>query len=466
LSQVFDDFKADAVNPENQSRSSNKYFESAAYLRKLATDFRATANTFGPPRNEYYLEQAAEMEAKAVAAEKWDTQWGDAYRQLKGNLTEAEWEAARLSTINAHFTSPEVIRAMWSAVTRLGFRGGKVLEPAGGIGHFFGLMPEGAADRSRLTGVELDSLTARIFRKLYPEADIIESGYQVSGIANGTQDLVISNVPFANLFIADPALDAMGAPKLSLHNYFFAKALQHVKPGGLLAFITTAHTADSNMAQRKFIAQHGDLVGMIRLPNDAFRANAGTDVVTDIIFLRKPDGTPFRGEAWTDTRKVPAGEGKEAEINQYFAKYPEMVLGRLAMDGSMYGGKEEMTVHPTGDLYPALAAAIDRLPENIMGEGKANDAARAVANTSIHKAGSLRYKEDGTLEFYGSKNPPPTQILADDFIAVREALRELYDAELTPGSTDALGRVFGSGKVSPSAAASATVSETMLQRRR
>lgn len=232
ISQVFDDSKADAIaNGEIETR------------RRTAADMRtrAQSNAYSA---EYFRGEADRQEEEAQRLENWRDQWGQYHQQIRGLLTEDEYRAAKRSTINAHYTSPEIISGMWAAVQRLGFKGGTVLEPGAGIGHFFGLMPESIADRSRLHGVELDTFTARILRALYPEADIQNTGFQTSDIADNSIDLAISNVPFANVPVVDKALEAMGGPVENLHDYFFGKALTKLKPGGLQVFITSAFTMD------------------------------------------------------------------------------------------------------------------------------------------------------------------------------------------------------------------------------
>ena len=243
--------------------------------------------------------------------ENWSKKYGKYYNEVKELLSEDEFRSAKASTTNAHYTSPKVINYMWDAVRKLGFNGGTVLEPAGGVGHFFGLMPKDIADASYTKAIELDSLSGRIMRKLYPETDVQITGFEDADIPDNSIDLAISNVPFANVTMHDTGLEAQGAPKLSLHNYFFAKALEKVRPSGVIAFITTSNTLDANVVQRKWIADHGELIGAVRLPNTAFSENANTEVTTDIIFIRKPDGktSNFNPESFKGTKEVPLDNG-------------------------------------------------------------------------------------------------------------------------------------------------------------
>jgi len=399
---------------------------------------RDTANTYeryGPA----YVKMVADYRDQADAIDKWNQKWGDHYRKLKEMLSPEEWTSAQESTINAHYTSPKVISAMWDAVKRLGFLGGNILEPAGGVGHYFGLMPPSIAKRSQLFGVELDSISGRIFGKLYPEGQIEVTGFQDSTIPDNSQSLVISNVPFANINISDAYLDANpDAPKFNLHNYFFEKALRVAQPGGLIAFITTSHTMDSQIAQRKWLAERADFLGAIRLPNNAFKENANTEVVTDIIFLRKPDGTPNPvADSWTATAEVPVEGGKVA-INEYFARNPEMILGRLANDGSMYNGREEMTVHENGDLAEQLREAIARLPENVVGDMESAVIERLSRENAAAKDGAF-IEENGKLVIKGTGEVVEAKQSARvrSFITLRDTLNSLYLMESDPDATDA-----------------------------
>ena len=388
-----------------------------------------------------YTEEILQQETRANDLEKWRDKYGSHYDQLKKILTPDEWESARESVINAHYTSPTVITGMWDAVKRMGFDGGNVMEPAGGVGHFFGLMPPSMVGRSRLFGVELDSVSGRIFAKLYPEAEIEVTGFQDTTLPDNSQDLVISNVPFANITVSDSYLDSQdGAPKFNLHNYFFEKALRMTRPGGLVAFITTANTMDSQITQRKWLAERADFLGAIRLPNDAFKANANTQVVTDIIFLRKPDGSPnpMAAEQWTSTQSVKLETGGSIEVNEYFARHPEMILGELSDDGSMYGGKKEMTVHSTGDLADQLRAAVELLPANVVGEGQAAEIERLSTENRGAKNGAF-ILENGTIRIKGGSEEIPlkehSKIRA--FMKLRDTLNDLYAMESDPDATDA-----------------------------
>ena len=280
--------------------------------------------------------------------------WAKEYTELKGLLSEDEYAAARSSTLNAHYTSPVVIRAIYDAVEKMGFKSGNILEPSMGVGNFFGMLPDGMAD-SRLYGVELDSITGRIAKMLYPQADITVAGFETTD-RRDFYDLAVGNVPFGQYKVNDKAYNKLG---FSIHNYFFAKAIDQVRPGGVVAFVTSRYTMDSkDSTARKHMAERADLLGAIRLPNNAFRANAGTDVVSDIIFLQKRDRPADIEPDWVQLGKTEDGFA----INQYFVDHPEMVLGELTAESTQYG-REELTVVPIEGavLADQLAEAVQHI---------------------------------------------------------------------------------------------------------
>ena len=280
--------------------------------------------------------------------------WAKEYAELKGLLSEDEYAAARSSTLNAHYTSPVVIRSIYDAVEKMGFQSGNILEPSMGAGNFFGMLPTSMAD-SRLYGVELDSITGRIAKKLYPQADITVAGFETTD-RRDFYDLAVGNVPFGQYRVNDKAYNKLG---FSIHNYFFAKAIDQVRPGGVVAFVTSRYTMDSkDSTARKHMAERADLLGAIRLPNNAFRANAGTDVVSDIIFLQKRDRPIDHEPDWVQLGKTEDGFA----INQYFVDHPEMVLGELTTESTQYG-REELTVAPIEGavLADQLAEAVQHI---------------------------------------------------------------------------------------------------------
>ena len=280
--------------------------------------------------------------------------WAKEYAELKGLLSEDEYAAARSSVLNAHYTSPTVIRGIYDAVERMGFRSGNILEPSMGVGNFFGMLPDSMAD-SRLYGVELDSVTGRIAKKLYPQADITVAGFETTD-RRDFYDLAVGNVPFGQYKVNDKAYNKLG---FSIHNYFFAKAIDQVRPGGIVAFVTSRYTMDSkDSTARKHMAERADLLGAIRLPNNAFKANAGTEVVSDIIFLQKRDRPIDHEPDWVQLGKTEDGFA----INQYFVDHPEMVLGELTTESTQYG-REELTVAPIegANLADQLAEAVQHI---------------------------------------------------------------------------------------------------------
>ena len=281
--------------------------------------------------------------------------WAKEYAELKAALTPEEYEAVRSSTLNAHYTSPTVIRAIYDALVNLGFEGGRILEPSCGVGNFFGLLPDSMAD-SQLYGVELDSITGRIAQQLYPDANIEITGFENTKFADGFFDVAIGNVPFGNYQVFDPEYNRLG---FSIHNYFAAKMLDQVRPGGVVAFVTSRYTMDAkDESARRYLAERGELLGAIRLPNNAFRANAGTDVVTDIIFLQRREIPVTELPEW-----VHVGENEDGfKVNQYFLDHPEMVLGTPTDESTQYG-RQDYTVAPIegADLAEQLHKAIQHI---------------------------------------------------------------------------------------------------------
>ena len=363
------------VNGEWQTFPNQRAAEQAAYqeyrdnLRRNAANFRITDDHLGEggPKAKYqanvaaikllkYLEETtgqATPEQQEVlsryvgwggVADAFDPDkpaWDAEYSELKELLTPEEYAAARASTLNAHYTSPTVIRAIYEAVEQMGFRTGNILEPSCGVGNFFGMLPESMAG-SRLYGVELDSISGRIAQQLYPKANITVAGFETTD-RRDFYDLAIGNVPFGQYQVNDKAYNKLG---FNIHNYFFAKALDQVRPGGVVAFVTSRYTMDAkDSTVRRYLAQRAELLGAIRLPNNAFRANAGTDVVSDILFLQKRDRPLDIAPDWTQTGRTEEG----FTVNQYFLDHPEMVLGRPTAESTQYG-KQDYTVAPIEGL--------------------------------------------------------------------------------------------------------------------
>lgn len=312
-------------------------------LKKLETE-----NRFATPEEQEILAQYVGWGGLADCFEERHSK----YAELKALLTEDEYAAARASTLNAHYTTPVVIRAVYDALADMGFQGGNILEPSCGVGNFFGMLPE-AMGGSKLYGVELDSLTGRIAQQLYQRASITVQGYERVSYPKDFFDVAVGNVPFGSYQVNDKAYNRLG---FSIHNYFFAKSLDLVRPGGIVAFVTSRYTMDAkDPAVRRYLAQRAELLGAIRLPNNAFKANAGTEAVTDIIFLQKREHIDLSEPDW-----VQLGESTNGfAINRYFVDNPEMILGIQASENTQYG-RQDFTVAPMegADLAEQLAAAI------------------------------------------------------------------------------------------------------------
>ena len=295
---------------------------------------------FATPEEQETLSRYVGWGGVPQAFDEQNAQWADEYAELKSLLTDEEYAAARASTLNAHYTSPVVIKAMYETLVRMGFRTGNILEPGCGVGNFFGLLPE-SMNQSKLYGVEIDSITGRIARQLYPSANITIDGFEHTDQPDSFFDLAVGNVPFGGFKLADRRYNKFN---FQIHDYFFAKALDKVRPGGLIAFITSKGTLDKqNPDVRKYIAQRAELLGAVRLPNTAFAANAGTEVTTDILFLQRRDRMSYDEPAWVNVSKT----ADDVPLNQYFLDHPNMLLGTMAFDKSMYGNDKETTCNPT-----------------------------------------------------------------------------------------------------------------------
>lgn len=359
--------------------------------------------------------------------------WHQEYEALKSILTPEEYDAARASTLNAHYTSPTVIRAIYDAVAQMEFKTGNILEPSCGVGNFFGMLPDSMAD-SRLYGVELDSITGRIARQLYPKANITVAGFETTD-RRDFFDLAIGNVPFGNYQVNDRAYNKLG---FSIHNYFFAKAIDQVRPGGVIAFVTSRYTMDQQSPEvRKYIAQRAELLGAIRLPNNAFRANAGTEVVSDIIFLQKRDRAIEIEPDWVHVDEDADG----LTMNSYFVQHPEMVLGTLSRENTQYG-RESFTVLPkegvslADQLHEAIghihgtyqeAALPDLGDEEAIDESiPADPNVRNFSYTVID--GTVYYRENSRMVKPHLNQTAQERIKG--MIALRDQVRKLIDAQL------------------------------------
>ena len=360
--------------------------------------------------------------------------WSAEYTQLKGLLTEDEYAAARASTLNAHYTSPVVIRAIYDAVEKMGFQSGNILEPSMGVGNFFGMLPDSMTS-SRLYGVELDSITGRIAQKLYPQANITVAGFETTD-RRDFYDLAVGNVPFGQYKVSDKAYNKLG---FSIHNYFFAKTIDQIRPGGVIAFVTSRFTMDSkDSTARKYMAERADLLGAIRLPNNAFKANAGTEVVSDIIFLQKRDRPADIEPAWVQLGKTEDGFA----INQYFVDHPEMVLGNLELESTQYG--YDLTVAPLEGT--SLAAQLAEAVQHI--EGQYTTAEIAAPDVADAEAQRKTLPADPTVknfsytvvdgDIYYRENSIMTPIELSDnakgrvagMVELRQIVNELIDQQL------------------------------------
>ena len=364
--------------------------------------------------------------------------WSKEYAQLKELLTPEEYAAARGSTLNAHYTSPTVIKAIYEAVGRMGFETGNILEPSCGVGNFFGMLPEEMRN-SRLYGVELDSISGRIAKQLYPKADITVAGFETTD-RRDFYDLAIGNVPFGQYQVRDKAYDKLN---FSIHNYFFAKALDQVRPGGVVAFVTSRYTMDAkDSTVRRYLAQRAELLGAIRLPNDAFKKNAGAEVVSDIIFLQKRDRPLDIVPEWTQTGQTEDGFA----INRYFLDHPEMVLGRQEPESTAHG--MDYTVNPIEGLELAdqLHDAVKyirgtyqeaELPE--LGEGEAIDtsipADPNVKNYSYTVVDGVVYFRENSRMVRPDLNAT-AEARVKGMVGLRDCVQELIDLQMDAATPD------------------------------
>ena len=473
LDEVLDEHPVSIqVNGEWQTFPNVKAAEEASYeeykanLRRTAENFRITDDHLGEggPKAKFqanveaikllkHLEettgQATPEQQKILSryvgwgglADAFDPEkesWSKEYAQLKELLTSEEYAAARGSTLNAHYTSPTVIRAIYEAVGRMGFETGNILEPSCGVGNFFGMLPEEMRN-SHLYGVELDSISGRIAQQLYPKANITVAGFETTD-RRDFYDLAVGNVPFGQYQVRDKAYDKLN---FSIHNYFFAKALDQVRPGGVVAFVTSRYTMDAkDSTVRRYLAQRAELLGAIRLPNNAFRANAGTDVVSDIIFLQKRDRPLDIAPDWTQTGQTEDGFA----INRYFLDHPEMVLGRQEPESTAHG--MDYTVNPIEGLELAdqLHDAVKyirgtyqevELPE--LGEGEAIDtsipADPNVKNYSYTVVdGDVYYRENSRMVRPDLNATAEARVKG--LVGLRECVQQLIDLQMDAATPD------------------------------
>jgi N12 class adenine-specific DNA methylase/2'-5' RNA ligase len=392
-------------------------------------------------------------EARRIRPEYARDGWRDLAERAARLFTPAELKTALRSTQYAHYTSEKIIRGIWSALTRFGFRGGRLLEPGMGVGLFPVAAPADLITRSRYTGVEMDSLTARIAKQVLQNQAVIEGDYVHQKLPDNFFDVVIGNPPFASTRITeDPRYRKY---RFMLHDYFFAKSIDKTRPGGLLVFVTSKGTMDKgDDSMRRYIAERADLLGAIRLPQTAFKQNAGTEVVTDVLFLRKrlPEEEP-KGEAWLGradvTGRNKGGEEITGPVNEYFVNHPQMVLGEHSFTGKMRAREDEYTVTPReGDIEEHFAEAVGRLPSAVYAEqAKVAETVRAVRerdwNPATKKEGSLYVHEDGTLMRVESgsgvalseveKVSPSQEGWLKSYVSLRTALKQSQYDQLNEG---------------------------------
>ena len=429
-------------------------------------------NRHATPEEQHLLSQYVGWGGLPDAFDPDKPAWAAEYSELKELLTPEEYAAARASTLNAHYTNPVVIQAIYEAVESMGFETGNILEPACGVGNFFGMLPESMAG-SKLYGVELDSISGRIAQQLYPQADITVAGFETTD-RRDFYDLAVGNVPFGQYQVNDKAYNKL---HFNIHNYFFAKALDQVRPGGVVAFVTSRYTMDAkDSTVRRYLAQRAELLGAIRLPNDAFKKNAGTEVVSDIIFLQKRERPLEVAPDWTQTGilRVPAksqdfvGEGGATEqasfspqggngqaqsattqdgftINQYFLDHPEMVLGRQEPKSTAHG--MDYTVNPIAGLERAdqLHEAVQHIQgtyraaaETDMEQAPLEDTLPAdptVRNYSYTVIGDQLYYRENNIMSKVTRNATADK-RTKAMVELRDCVRELIDLELDPAATD------------------------------
>ena len=369
-----------------------------------------------------------------------DEKWAAEYAELKGLLTQAEYEAARGSTLNAHYTAPAIIEGIYKAVEQMGLNPKTLLEPSMGTGNFLGMLPDSMKDTA-LYGVELDSITGRIARQLYPQAHITVDGFERVRFPDNSFDLAVGNVPFGNYQVADPRYDK---EHFFIHDYFFGKTLDKVRPGGIVAFITSKGTLDKpNASVREYLAERADLLGAVRLPNNAFLRNAGTEVTSDILFLQKRENPPQHLPDWVEVSQT----GDKIPINKYFLRHPEMVLGTMAWESGPYGQETACKPLPDTDLKEQLAQAITHLeaPDHSLlmretkapGQPEAPESPTEARNFSYTEIeGRLYYKEDDSLLPVSVSVPAATEERIRGMIVLRDITRNLIEVQLGSGSEE------------------------------
>ena len=430
------------TDPDLGAGGQKTKFQNNVAAIRLLKDLESQGRLAAPEEQEVlarYVGWGGLPQAFDEANEKWAAE----YAELKELLTPEEYASARGSTLNAHYTSPTVIQSIYEAVGRMGIQPETVLEPAMGVGNFFGLLPE-TMQGATLLGVELDSITGRLAGQLYPQAKILVDGFEHTNLPDNSIDLAVGNVPFGNYKLPDPRYDSKN---LLIHDYFFAKTLDKVRPGGIVAFISSKGTLDKqDSTVREYLAQKADLLGAVRLPNNAFAKNAGTEVTSDILFLQKRESPPEQLPEWVHLGQTADG----IPINRYFEQHPEMVLGTLAWDKSMYGNEKETTCEPVpgAALEEQLAAAIENLsqPDQRLLQEKTEvtvDELLESLEAPDPMARNFSYTEIGGKLYFlenGDKTavdlPAATAQRIRGMIGLREITRNLIDLQLYDGTDE------------------------------
>ena len=417
--------------------------EAIKTLKKIESEDRLAT-----PEEQEVLSRYVGWGGMPQAFDEHNEDWRKEYAELKELLTEEEYNAARGSTLNAHYTSPMVARSMYDALGRMGFAKGNILEPSCGTGNFFGVLPE-SMNQSKLYGVELDSITGRIARQLYQKADITIDGYERAKYPDNFFDVAIGNVPFGGYSVVDGE-HKYNQENFRIHDYFFAKTLDKVRPGGVVAFITSKGTLDKiNPSVRNYLAQRAELLGAVRLPNNAFKSNAGTEVTADIIFLQKREKLVDDIQAdWIYTRENEDG----IRVNNYFANHPEMILGKMVQDSRLYGNENETTCEPIegADLAEQLHEALGKIEgrieereiqtqENTRDTIPADPSVRNFSYTLVD--GELYYRENSQM--YKPDLPQSAISRAKGMVRVRDACREVINAQMDGCDDETLSELQG-----------------------
>ena len=423
----------DQLGKGNQKAKFRDNIRAIELLRKLETEGRTATH-----EEQAVLVKYTGWGGMPQAFDYVNSSWEKEYEELEKLLTEEEYDSARASTLNAHYTSPDVIRFMYAVLGRMGFKGGRVLEPSLGIGYFLCLMPEEMLSNSRLSGIELESFSGRIAKQLCLDADIRVMGFENARFPMNFFDLVLSNVPFGDYKLHDPLYRKH---KFSIHEYFFAKSLDLVRPGGIVAFITSRYLMDRTDSHvRKYIYERADLLGAVRLPCTAFREIANTEVTSDIVFLQKREegGIPGEGD-WLEAVPYEIGDAEDAHINEYFVKNPHMMLGKLAWECGMYG-RYDLSLKPDErELPEALAGALHLFPSDIFNtdvELPLSSAERAIPSPDSVKEGAFVVHEGRLYRSIGGslvlqESPATTAKRIEKMVRLRDTARQLLHDEMT-----------------------------------